>query len=535
MLKVLIADDEQKICQLIEKLVDWKELDMQITATAENGIQALEMIREHRPNIVITDIRMPGCDGLELIRRGKEINPGIEFIIISGYRHFEYAQTAIRYGVNAYILKPIKKDELTGTLKKLGGKFREETKQLSHEEQLKRTLKTDEETLRQAFLSDLIFRRNKERLHYPLDRLCQEFHFSFYPGEFCMAVLKMDGHVFDDRENVEFISDKVRCVAERLLKECTREYEMASMGSFFYFLLNFDEKERGNIRHQMKLFLDEMRIQGGIFKNCSASMALGTICHEPWELDHSLKNARLWIEERLIAGTGKLLDGEFVRQESFAETALFTEFNNRMSQALESLEVFPVRDAMMDLKSGMLSHPGVSGHEILQMAKEVCNLYLFFMKNYRIRIEEDFLENFDTGAENCGSAAELFDYLIRKITSSYEKAAKMKRQDENRPVRIVKQYVAEHYGEPLTLEQASTVAELSPAYLSTVFKKDTGMTFLEYLSKVRMDMAKRLLKETNRTIADICREVGYNDVRYFSKSFTKYSGLKPNEYRKLYS
>lgn len=264
-------------------------------------------------------------------------------------------------------------------------------------------------------------------------------------------------------------------------------------------------------------------------------MALGTICHEPWELDHSLKNARLWIEERLIAGTGKLLDGEFVRQESFAETALFTEFNNRMSQALESLEVFPIRDAMMDLKSGMLSHPGVSGHEILQMAKEVCNLYLFFMKNYRIRIEEDFLENFDTGAENCGSAAELFDYLIRKITSSYEKAAKMKRQDENRPVRIVKQYVAEHYGEPLTLEQASTVAELSPAYLSTVFKKDTGMTFLEYLSKVRMDMAKRLLKETNRTIADICREVGYNDVRYFSKSFTKYSGLKPNEYRKLYS
>ena len=145
------------------------------------------------------------------------------------------------------------------------------------------------------------------------------------------------------------------------------------------------------------------------------------------------------------------------------------------------------------------------------------------------------MESFLAGADNCASASELFDYLIRRVTTSYEKAARLKRQDENRPVRIVKQYMAEHYREPLTLEQVSAIAELSPAYLSTIFKKDTGMTFLEYLSKIRMDTAKQLLKETNRTVADICGMVGYNDVRYFTKTFTKYSGLKPNEYRKLYS
>ena len=86
-----------------------------------------------------------------------------------------------------------------------------------------------------------------------------------------------------------------------------------------------------------------------------------------------------------------------------------------------------------------------------------------------------------------------------------------------------------------TLEEVSAVAGLSPAYLATVFKKDTGMTFLEYVSKVRMDMAKQLLKETSCIVADICEKVGYSDVRYFTKTFTKYSGLKPNEYRKLYS
>ena len=145
MLKVLIADDEHKVCQLIEKLVDWEALDMQVVAVAENGIQALEQIREYTPDIAITDIRMPGYDGLELVHLAKEYNPKMEFIIISGYRHFEYAQTAIRYGVSAYLLKPIKKDELQETLKKLGEKLRARTRQLTYEEQVQLTLKSDGE------------------------------------------------------------------------------------------------------------------------------------------------------------------------------------------------------------------------------------------------------------------------------------------------------------------------------------------------------------------------------------------------------
>ncbi len=535
MLKVLIADDERKVCQLIEKLIDWQALDMQVTATAENGIEALERIKEHHPDIVITDIRMPGYDGLDLIRLGQEINPRMEFIIISGYRHFEYAQTAIRYGVNAYILKPIKKDELTGTLKKLGSKFQKETLQLSYEEQIRQTLKTDEETLRQAFLSDLVCRRSKDRLQLSLEQICREFHFSFFPGCFCMVILKMDGHVLDNAENLRFMSDKVRSITERLLDSYVREYELTAFDSSFYLLLNFEEEQRANIRRQMKTLLDEMRIQGDILKDFSVTMALGTICQGMSGLDTSLKNARLWIEERLVAGSGKLFEGEFVRYHSFSDSPLFSEFNQKMTKALESLEVFPVREAMLELKNNMISRSGITGHEILQMTKEICNLYLFSMKNFQIRIEDDFLERFLAGSDNCGSAEELFDYLIREITISYEKAAHLKRLDENRPIRLVRQYVAEHYREPLTLEQVSAVAELSPAYLSTVFKKDTGMTFLEYLSKIRMEAAKRLLKETNRTVADICGLVGYNDVRYFTKTFTKYSGLKPNEYRKLYS
>ncbi|MEG1575342.1 MAG: response regulator, partial [Clostridium sp.] len=118
MLKVIVADDEEKICQLIVKLVDWTSLGMEVAAIASNGIEAMEKIISLKPDIVITDIRMPGYDGLELIKRAKSEGINTEFIIISGYRHFEYAQNAIRYGVGDYLLKPIKKDELMDALKR---------------------------------------------------------------------------------------------------------------------------------------------------------------------------------------------------------------------------------------------------------------------------------------------------------------------------------------------------------------------------------------------------------------------------------
>lgn len=124
MWKVIIADDEKLICRLIEALVDWEKLNMRIVGKAENGLEALEMVKDLRPHLLITDIRMPGCDGLEFIRQARELSPDIEIVIISGYAHFEYAQTAIAYGVGNYILKPVNQAELNKTLQKIALRLR---------------------------------------------------------------------------------------------------------------------------------------------------------------------------------------------------------------------------------------------------------------------------------------------------------------------------------------------------------------------------------------------------------------------------
>ena len=119
MLRVVIADDEPKVNLLLQKIVNWEALGFEIVGTAQDGIHALELIRKEKPDLVMTDIRMPGCDGMELIRQAKEVKPDILFIVVSGYRQFEYARTALKYGVEDYLLKPVKADELTRLLKNI--------------------------------------------------------------------------------------------------------------------------------------------------------------------------------------------------------------------------------------------------------------------------------------------------------------------------------------------------------------------------------------------------------------------------------
>lgn len=119
MLKVLIVDDEVKVCQLILHLVDWEVMNLEVVDILHDGQTALEYIIENKPDIVISDIRMPNCDGLEMIKQAKGAYPDISFIIISGYSNFEYAQNAIHYGVQDYLLKPLRKEELVNTLIKI--------------------------------------------------------------------------------------------------------------------------------------------------------------------------------------------------------------------------------------------------------------------------------------------------------------------------------------------------------------------------------------------------------------------------------
>ena len=535
MLKVLIADDEEKICQLIQKLVDWDSLEMEVIGIAHNGIEALEKIEFLFPDVVITDIRMPGHDGLELVRRSHEMDRTIEFIIISGYRHFEYACTALKYGVSDYLLKPIKKDELVDTLRKIRERYRERTKQLTFEERVRLALKSDVERLRTTCLSTILYREAGSQGELVLEEVNEQYYYHLQPGLFRMICIKFDYISMEEGQNLEFLSEKTAQIVEQALSGCVYDHELYVESSFIYILVNYSEDQRKTVRRQCKVILNELTVLESILAGIQVTIGFGEPVTSLKQIGSSLKNARYLVEQRLVAGTGKLLEGAIRNSSYLADTDWFTEFNQAMNQALESLDRDAVSGVLGGLKAELMNMPEVTGHEILQMCREVCNLYLFFMKNHRILTDHNFLEHFNASVDACASAEQLFDYLMSEILTSYEKAAAEKAQEDNRPIRLAKRYINEHYQQPITLEDVSNAVGFNPTYFSSLFKKETGKTFVEYVSGVRMEQAKTLLKESTLGVAAVCEAVGYSDVKYFTKGFIKYTGLKPNEYRKLYS
>ena len=163
-MKILIADDEMKICQLISHLIDWDAMGLEVVDIVNDGKAAYESICKNHPDIVITDIRMPNFDGLELIRLCKEKFPNVYFIIISGYGEFSYAKNAIKYGVEDYLLKPIKKKELEGALTKIKEKYDTNYTDEQEKERLRSIANTSKDKIQQSFLTNMIRCANDSNL-----------------------------------------------------------------------------------------------------------------------------------------------------------------------------------------------------------------------------------------------------------------------------------------------------------------------------------------------------------------------------------
>ena len=186
MIRVLVADE--KVCQLICKLIHWEELEMKLVGTASNGIGSLQMIEAEHPDLVMTDIRMPGYDGMELLKRARIQNPDMEFIIISGYSHFEYAQTAIRYGVSDYILKPVNEEALNATLQKVRQRYMEHQVLTEKNLEQKKQQVLDQARVRETLWMDLEY----ARIPRNMEVLNEKYWYHFQEGKFRTFLIQAD-------------------------------------------------------------------------------------------------------------------------------------------------------------------------------------------------------------------------------------------------------------------------------------------------------------------------------------------------------
>lgn len=199
--------------------------------------------------------------------------------------------------------------------------------------------------------------------------------------------------------------------------------------------------------------------------------------------------------------------------------------------AIEVMSVEEADAAVDDMKRQIAAMKDVRGCEIKELIYSAANMFLSQVEVVN-RAEE--LRRFSEQCEMCGSAEELFAGLSSLQNRYLEAMSRKHESDTARPIRLAKQYIQNHYTEPITQEEVSNAVGLSAAYFSVLFKKVEGEGFAKYLINVRIEQAKRLLRESNIPVSKVCQQVGYNDLKHFTHTFEKATGVKPTVYRKLY-
>lgn len=537
MLKVLIADDEKMICSLISQLLDWNALGYEIVGMAYTGVDAYEMIRKEQPDVIISDIRMPGYDGIELIKRTKEAGIEAEFVMISGFKQFEYAQNAMKYGVKYYLLKPIEEDKLQEIAEEIKDAILSRKQHDHYRNQLELEIQETRDKMKKRFLTSMLFGEQESRKIADCNSINQEYSTSFKEGVFQAVFIKVD----TDRGEEESIGSMIEKLEKYtdILGDVCEEHITTEMHSGIITLVNYKFEQEALVRKKIEEMYEEIKKYIDRFEGFSVVLGVGRKMDHFLESNLCLKTAIDAIKYRIRISNTNIIYLENYQFEPYDIDKIVTE--GKKQAYLSKVVSGDIRGAQECLAATLreIRYSGGSYSPILffdiliayvDLLTDYCKQQDLYSEEY-----ERNLKKWNVSTDNIRSEKMLLAVTGELIRETLEYAAEEKKSKDIKPIREIKKYIEENYMEEISLGQLAELVDMNASYLSSVFKKETGMTYSEYLILCRVKQASRLLVETNLSIGEIAHQSGYQDARYFSKQFSKQVGLKPSEYRKLYS
>lgn len=534
MLKVLIADDEKNICLMIQKLISWEDYGMEIIGLVHNGVDAVRVMEEQCPDIIISDIRMPGYDGLELVKRAHDMELAADFIIISGYKHFEYAHTALKLGVEHYLLKPIDKKELEETLERIIEKRRKDIRKAEEETELKEQAQYSRRKIQKHFLSSIMEKRSGN-LKLDLNHINDEYQCEFEQGCFVAIFAKLDSEVKDqDWTGLLHIMEEI---IDHDLRGGNKEYINSIMKSGVMSIVNYRQELREGTRIGMEKPFVQMKRELDKFNGYHITMGISSEKNSIGEMADAIQEAVYAIKCRGKAGLDRIIYYDQLHYQKLPLSEVLAEKNIREIENMsEALDYKAVHDEIIKVYDAIKAKPLFSPAIVYDYLEQIEGILLNVLKNNHT--EEDILQQMEDELAKVLDFYTNLDEMVYRfaevLQNHLEKIIADKKNRSQLPIRMAKQYVQENYNRQVSLEDVAEAINLSPAYLSTMFKKEMGINFSDFLISCRVEAAKELLKTTDLSIAEVAGQVGYTDSRHFSKTFQKLVGLKPSVYRKLY-
>lgn len=519
MYRVLIVDDEPFITEGLKHIIKWEDYGLEVCGVAFNGSEALEKIKSLRADILITDIRMPKMNGLELIRSIKELKLDTRFIVLSGYDDFEYLKESIKLGIENYLIKPVNTEELSSTLINTLDKIRSSSKYKMYSSKDIEIIKNNilyrwmtgsicEEELKERTLlldidiSDKPFAVCLMRLFDKCRDSVKDMSGIISKAQIiCMDIIakRRLGHVLcTPQGDIAFIINNMGCnddsrVLKSALTECIKNINNSLEVDSFITIGGF-ENEADMIQRSFNRALELLQY--------SILMPLNSV----WDYDeiNSIK-AKTQIESII----------------SFEEVERFVVTKNA-----DSLRTY-LDSAFDQLKET----EGITPSFIQNAALEI----LFFIINSSRSIMEgsDLYDSFDyrlSDILNMQHIDGIRDF-VKEISDKIIALRIDKYENMNPIVKRVVDYIRSNYSGDICLKTLAIELNINPNYLGQLFKDETGEFFNDYINKMRVNKAKELLLCTNSSTKEISSEVGYADPNYFYRIFRKYTCVSPTEYR----
>ncbi|MCQ5131321.1 response regulator [Butyricicoccus faecihominis] len=511
MLHVFVVDDEEIIRTGIRNALEKTAGQFHFAGEAPDGEMALPALLEIKPDILITDVRMPFMDGLELAELVRKSMPWMRIIFLSGHDEFEYAQRAVSLRVDAYILKPVDSQRLLSILEQTASRIEEERRALRAAAQHTERQQQEREILREHFLSELLtggvspahaIDRAREwnlpltaRQYVVLQAVCGT------DGKVRRQIRAVLGHMFDEADDVVwFFEGNERLVLLVLGEESEavrdRAYAVAQ-----------------GVRHELEQVAA-----------IDCKIGIGGVTDRLSGLPGSYRQAR---------------QAAFEMKHMLAGIAGYGDLNETPERGFDFAANVPLAEKLRhagreDIPALVDAYFGAVRENDMQSV-----LYRYYLL-MDLLVTAARLDSENAGweqnpqtvlraAETCESTVGYAKEALERLIGSRAASGKVRYAEE---IQRAKEYITAHYGdEGLSLHTVAAAVGFSPNHFSTVFSQQTGETFVEYLTRVRIDAAKDMLRASGAKMSDIAFDVGYHDPNYFSYIFKKHTGASPREYR----
>jgi two-component system response regulator YesN len=519
--KVLLVDDEPMALEGLKYVLNWEKIGFCLCGTCSNGKEAVDAIEEYNPDVIITDIKMPVMDGMDLIRHTRELGKeNINFIVVSGYGEFEYAKRAIKYDVRYYLQKPIMEEEIYEIVieikKKLDAMCRNNE-----------CAEMDKKALLNGVLGHLLCGNNSEEVFQYLKSFLDE---KTLLKDWNCVVIELEaaeqGDVKGEFKNTRI---KLRVAIDEALRSNSVFFVLEESPNIFIILASLKNDKLQNT----KIDYIAENIHQSIISFITSGFTIGVGENSVGIIDikHSYTTALLALRHRFYRGLNSLIFYNEIKELTFNFKFNDLIMSNKVLEAVEELDSNIIRNIINET------------FEYFKKSRIDPEIVIMFTSNMICKINNLIYQSEDKGKsyidkhtirglkEHERTMQELKEFFESFCMSYCEYLKKVRSKVAGVNIAKVEIFVKENYKRNITIRELAETVYMHPAYLGQLFIQKFGVGVNEYIHELRIEEAKRLMNVTNMKNNEIAQGLGYCNYNSFLQQFQKYTGMKPTEFR----